>query len=222
MTSLRRQRLSQTHSHEHDSPSKKRNSAFLCCAVALLASLLLLHRVLSNNESSGSNNSIKKGIIDAVNSTRSFKMRSSYFFSDAPRAYDSNYSRNSTLFMDLKASRDPQMTVFFSPWCHHCVHFVPEFVKLAAAYERSYNSSDVSTTGRAKGKVTFATINCVEERETCQKEAIEFYPCVTVRHFPKGTRDFKIFMRFGSVSLSESNVSVCAMRLIETHTALSF
>jgi thiol-disulfide isomerase/thioredoxin len=218
MTSPRRQRLSKTHSHEHESPSSRRNSALLCCVVALLASLLLLHRVLSNNERSGGKNSIEKGIRDAVNSTRSFKMRSSYFFSDAPRPYDSNYSRNSTLFMNLKASRDPQMTVFFSPWCHHCVHFVPEFVKLATAYERSYSSSDVSNTGRAKGKVTFATINCVEERETCQQEAIEFYPCVTVRHFPKGRRYLKIFMRL-IVSSSECNFSVCGMRLIETHTA---
>lgn len=193
MTSLRRQRPSQTHSHEHDPPSRRRNIPFLCCAVSLLASLLLLHRILSNNERSGGKNSIEKGIRDAVNSTRSFNMRPSYFFSDMPRAYDSNYSRNSTLFMNLKASRDPQMTVFFSPWCHHCVHFVPEFVKLAAAYERSYNSSDVSATGRAKGKVTFATINCVEERETCQQEMIEFYPCVSVRNFPKGRRDLKIF-----------------------------
>ena len=187
MTSLRKQKLSQTHSSEN-STFTKRNSAFLFFVITLLASLLLLHRVLSNNEKSGGKNFIEKGLRDAVNDTRPFNLRQNFFgLSDSiPHTYDSNYTRNSTLFMELKASNDPQMTVFFSPWCHHCVHFVPEFIKLAAAYEKSYNSSDVSATGRVKGRVIFSTINCVDERETCGEEMIEFYPCVTVRHFPKG------------------------------------
>lgn len=189
MISLRRQRLPQTHSSEKESFTRRRSPAFLFFAIALLASLLLLHRVLSNNEKKGEKNSIEKGIRAAVNNTtRSFSLRQNFFgFSDSkPHAYDSHYSRNSTLFMDLKSSRDPQMTVFFSPWCHHCVHFIPEFIKLAAAYEKNYNSSDLSASGRAKGKIIFSTINCVDERETCAQELIEFYPCVSVRHFPKG------------------------------------
>lgn len=68
----------------------------------------------------------------------------------------------------------------YAHWCGHCVHFAPEFIRLAESY-------------RANSLVRFAAIDCAlkdrstfAERDVCNENDVRAYP--TILHFRDGVR----------------------------------
>lgn len=166
-----------------------------CLFVTVLVTSLLLIRCMTEFTTPKKSNS--KGVtsmskfqiqnLTVENATRPERFPTSFFNFPLIRAteYDSMYSLTPATFAYLNSSQIPQITVFFSPWCHHCQHFIPQFLEVATKYQKDVNASSVSGVQR-KGPVVFGSVNCVNLRDVCMKQSIQFYPTVLVKYFPKG------------------------------------
>ena len=105
---------------------------------------------------------------------------------------DSKYSLNLEKHDRLRSSQSPQVFAYFSPWCGHCQHFIPNFINRADKYQIDPNVSlsDGKILLSVDGEdpnIYFGTINCFDEKDLCQREKIEAYPTVIARYFPSGT-----------------------------------
>jgi thiol-disulfide isomerase/thioredoxin len=186
---------------QRDRPPKRESSTIKrwtttpCLFVAVLViSLSLLHCL---NEFTSPQKSKSAGVdvmskfqiqnLTAENSTRPERFPTNFFNFPMIRAdeFDSMYSLTPATFAYLNATQIPQITVFFSPWCHHCQTFIPQFLEVAVKYLKDVNATSVSNIQR-KGPVVFGTINCVNLRDVCMKQTIQFYPSIVVKWFPKG------------------------------------
>lgn len=183
-------------SQKKDNGTIKRWTTTPCLFVTVLVvSLLLLHCLneftspkKSKSGGVSSMSKFQKQNITVDNSTRPEKYQTNFFNFPLIRAdeYDSMYSLTPATFAYLNSTQVPQITVFFSPWCHHCQQFVPQFLEVAVKYQKSVNASSVDGIKR-KGHVVFGTVNCVNLRDICSKQAVQFYPSIIVKYFPKGT-----------------------------------
>ena len=104
---------------------------------------------------------------------------------------DSKYSLNVEKHDRLRSSQSPQVFAYFSPWCGHCQHFIPNFISRADKYQIDPNVSlsDGKILLSIDGEdpnIFFGTINCFDEKDLCQREKIEAYPTVIARYFPSG------------------------------------
>jgi thiol-disulfide isomerase/thioredoxin len=182
-------------SPKKESSTIKRWTTTPCLFVAVLVvSLSLLHCLNEftspkKSKSAGVNIMSKFQIqnLTVENSTRPERFPTNFFNFPMIRAdeFDSMYSLTPETFAYLNATQIPQITVFFSPWCHHCQTFIPQFLEVALKYLKDVNATSVSGIQR-KGPVVFGTINCVNLRDVCMKQTIQFYPSVVVKWFPKG------------------------------------
>ena len=182
-----------------DVNTMRRMTSTPCLFVAVLViSLSLIHCLneftssksseLSRSGGTNSMSKFKTQNLTTANATQPDRYRNSFFNFPLVREdeYDSTYSLNPATFEYLNSSQIPHITVFFSPWCHHCQHFVPQFLEIAMKYQNEVNTSTAIGHLR-KGPVVFGTVNCVNLRDICMKDVIQFYPTVRVRNFPKGT-----------------------------------
>lgn len=131
----------------------------------------------------------------AVNGTQPKTVRKSVFDWSSPtyNSINSNYSVNATGYQMLNVSGSPQISVYFSPWCHHCQHYVPLFIEFANKYVAETASTNGIKVDGPNGYVTFSTINCAAERDICATEDINLYPTVSAKYFPKGTICYSCF-----------------------------
>ena len=94
----------------------------------------------------------------------------------------------------LNVSGSPQISVYFSPWCHHCQHYVPLFIEFANKYVAETASTNGIKVDGPNGYVTFSTISCATERNICFTEDINAYPTVIAKHFPKGMTHYSCIL----------------------------
>ena len=132
----------------------------------------------------------------AVNDTRHTAVRKSIFnwTSTTLETINSNYSINATGYKMLNVSEGPQVAVYYSPWCHHCRHYVPLFIELADKYLAEVTNTTGVKGSRPNGYVTFSTISCATERNICFTEDINAYPTVIAKHFPKGMTHYSCIL----------------------------
>ena len=121
----------------------------------------------------------------------------------------SHYSINQAEHDAIRESKEPQVFVYFSPWCSHCKHFVPLFIAWGDQYHAT-QLGNISTRVEVGNNITtrfpngvlpsttalptdlktpfFGTVNCIQEAEVCNKEGVEAYPTVKFRYWPNGKK----------------------------------
>mmetsp|Transcript_23812 Transcript_23812/g.70346 ORF Transcript_23812/g.70346 Transcript_23812/m.70346 type:complete len:522 (-) Transcript_23812:2-1567(-) len=62
----------------------------------------------------------------------------------------------------------PRVVEFYAPWCSHCQHFKPTYVKLAR---------DVTSTN-AGADVRFYAVSCTAHGRICNDQGVKGYPCI--------------------------------------------
>ncbi|CCD22191.1 protein disulfide isomerase PDI1 NDAI_0A00310 [Naumovozyma dairenensis CBS 421] len=82
-------------------------------------------------------------------------------------------------FADFIQENPLFLAEFFAPWCGHCKHLAPEYVKAAAELEDK--------------NIPLVQIDCTEEQELCMEYEIPGYPSLKVfkNNDPKNTKDYQ-------------------------------
>lgn len=83
-------------------------------------------------------------------------------------------------YKDLTDQTNPQIIVHYASWCGHCIHFVPLFEKFAMKVAMA--TAIARLRDSQVQNITFAAVNCPEQKEICDKNKIDGYPTVCVLH----------------------------------------
>ncbi|KAL9184762.1 hypothetical protein ACHAXT_012732 [Thalassiosira profunda] len=70
-------------------------------------------------------------------------------------------------------SPPPRLVEFYAPWCPHCRHYVPQYIKLAKKVTA------------AQPSIQFYAVSCVAHKDVCKDQGIRSYP--TVKVFAEGS-----------------------------------
>ena len=70
-------------------------------------------------------------------------------------------------------SPPPRVVEFYAPWCPHCKHYAPKYMKLAAEVTAVQPS------------IKFYAVSCVAHSELCKQEKVRGYP--TIKYFLQGS-----------------------------------
>ena len=99
-----------------------------------------------------------------------------------PTSLESEYALTPDQLEVLLRQRDqPSVVAYFAPWCGHCQHFIPKYIQFAdqhsdiTLYPYKPLSSESSSAaeesdGQSKNAVVFGTVNCVTQRELCDRQ----------------------------------------------------
>lgn len=129
----------------------------------------------------------REHVIASYNSPEVLNITADYFKSP-------NYLYRSSLYVmelgppkhkRLVDSKDPVVIVYYAPWCGHCRHFVPAYNGLAQTVNTeiaNYNRNKAFAAHKHFKNVTFASVNCVDQKSICQEIGIGAYPTVIVYH----------------------------------------
>ena len=97
-----------------------------------------------------------------------------------PTSLNSEYSLNPDQLEALLRRRDqPSVVAYFAPWCGHCQHFIPKYIKFADQHTDITQSSsfkplslESSEESGGQNSVVFGTVDCVSQRELCDRQVV--------------------------------------------------
>jgi protein disulfide-isomerase-like protein len=69
------------------------------------------------------------------------------------------------------------LTIFYTPWCGHCKHTKPEFVKAAEEFKDD-------------SKVAFAAVDCTKHSAVCSAYEVRGYPTIKYFNYMKASREY--------------------------------
>ena len=100
-----------------------------------------------------------------------------------PTSLDSEYSLTpDQLDALLRRSDQPSVVAYFAPWCGHCQHFIPKYIKFADLHSNSLPSSFKPLSSESLEKsggpnpVVFGTVDCVAQRDLCDRKVSHLSP----------------------------------------------
>uniref|UniRef100_A0A7S4JEJ4 Sulfhydryl oxidase n=1 Tax=Odontella aurita TaxID=265563 RepID=A0A7S4JEJ4_9STRA len=91
----------------------------------------------------------------------------------------SNSSTSTPVFLN-STEMGPHVVEFYAPWCPHCQHFKPKYVKLAR---------EVQATEAGK-EVEFYAVSCTAHGDICKQEKIRSFP--TIKFYIAGNSTGKV------------------------------
>ena len=97
-----------------------------------------------------------------------------------PTSLDSEYALNPEQLDALLRRKDqPSVVAYFAPWCGHCQHFIPKYIKFADQHSDITPSPFKSLSAEENGgqnPVVFGTVDCVVQRDLCDRQVSHFCP----------------------------------------------
>lgn len=75
----------------------------------------------------------------------------------------------------IQSSEGFALVDFYAPWCPHCVHFAPDYERLAAGIKR-FNEKSGGDCGEDDLCIFAATVDCVQNADLCEEFKIQSYP----------------------------------------------
>ncbi len=135
-----------------------------------LCTIVLMLLVFSFSGQSSYISSKDKFMANQTNRTTSF-VTSSYLYRNSQQVEELNMDMHEKLIH----SSEPSVIIYYAPWCGHCRHFVTKFNEIARSTNymiASKNRALPPDATKFYRNITFAAVNCVDQKAICQKVGV--------------------------------------------------